>query len=397
MAEACYVDLYRQPNFKGFDFDAIDESSEHGRRGAEGEFIFGERSAYADLGKRIVKFHMKAWFKKNSHLQDVRDFIAVLTSPGPGLLIHPTLEPMNAACVHAKVANSIRDGKGESFVDLEFVEANSWDNTDYIGAALVSLAIEPFLADAGAFFESVYQVDNLSYLDTPYVVGIVADAVGQLSSLLDSVVGINADRRMGAVRRDLDAVSGDRFKLRGAPFARATIETAFAAIDKYGTSPQLKIETFRKLANWAGTRPSARGEKATVVDAIYASIRMMSAAYLARASMESATITMGEAFQQYDMVSSVLEDERKIARSLCENSLYQALDAFTIHVQTVLLKRVYSAPTVVQYDFGYGVPAIVAAHEIFGDGRKFPLITRHNPKSPSYLVGPVVVAPRVDA
>ncbi|RPH73630.1 hypothetical protein EHM76_05065, partial [bacterium] len=42
---------YVPASFKGVQFYCVDADVEGGRRGAEGEFPFGEETAYADLGR----------------------------------------------------------------------------------------------------------------------------------------------------------------------------------------------------------------------------------------------------------------------------------------------------------------------------------------------------------
>ena len=107
MALGCYTAPYLPASFKGVPFEALTAESEHGRRGAEGEFPFGEQTAYADLGRKIRRYSLKARFVLNSHVDDSAALIAACESPGSGALAHPTRGIVNAACTSCKVSGGV--------------------------------------------------------------------------------------------------------------------------------------------------------------------------------------------------------------------------------------------------------------------------------------------------
>src|SRR5262245_33307215 len=111
-------------SFKGVGFQCTDADAEGGRRGAEGEFPFGEDTAYADLGRKIRVYHLTAVFREDDHVGDSSALFAVCESPGPGILVHPTRGTVMAACRSCKVSDKLEEGQGETTAELEFVEAN---------------------------------------------------------------------------------------------------------------------------------------------------------------------------------------------------------------------------------------------------------------------------------
>src|SRR5262245_14203380 len=115
---------YARASFKGVGFDCKEADIQGGRRGAEGEFPFGENTAYADLGRKIRVFSVSAVFRRDSHISDSSALFRACESPGPGILVHPTRGTHMVACRSCKVKNEVEDSQGESTAELEFVEAN---------------------------------------------------------------------------------------------------------------------------------------------------------------------------------------------------------------------------------------------------------------------------------
>ena len=111
-------------SFKGMGFWCTEASIEGGRRGAEGEFPFGEDTAYADLGRKIRTFNLTAVFREDDHVLDASAFFAICESPQPGILVHPTRGTHLVACRQITVSDKLEEAEGETTAELEFVEAN---------------------------------------------------------------------------------------------------------------------------------------------------------------------------------------------------------------------------------------------------------------------------------
>src|SRR5688572_1564338 len=122
---ACAIDKDVVPaSFKGVSFYCTEADVEGGRRGAEGEFPFGEHTAYADLGRKIRVYHLTAYFREDNHVGDSNALFRACESPGPGMLVHPTRGAVMVACRSIKVKDSLESSAGETSAEMEFVEAN---------------------------------------------------------------------------------------------------------------------------------------------------------------------------------------------------------------------------------------------------------------------------------
>src|SRR5215467_7322380 len=125
---------YVTASFKGVLFQTTEVEAEGGRRGAEGEFPFGEETAYADLGRKIRLYHLTAVFREDSHIADSQALFEVCQTPQPGMLVHPTRGTVMVACRSVKVQDNSEE-QGETTVSLEFVEANTGGPTG-LGSSL---------------------------------------------------------------------------------------------------------------------------------------------------------------------------------------------------------------------------------------------------------------------
>ena len=106
----CAIDKDVVPaSFKGVQFYCTQADAQGGRRGAEGEFPFGENTAYADLGRKIRVYNLTAHFREDDHVWDSQALFMACESPGPGLLVHPTRGAFMAACRSIKISDSLEE------------------------------------------------------------------------------------------------------------------------------------------------------------------------------------------------------------------------------------------------------------------------------------------------
>lgn len=391
----CYVPQFLPAAFKGVPFEAVDASSEHGRRGAEAEFPFSEISGYADLGRRIRRYKLKARFVENSHVADSGRLIRACESPGPGTLVHPTRGVVRAACKSIRVHDELIDGVGQTIADLEFVEANDWISGLSVAASLIGVSVTPAVAAAGGMFAAAYSIASIPFYAQAAAISVVQSAVGTIGRALSGAAGISTDRTYWQVSRDLDAIAVSPIQSGRTETAWLGLSGGMAAIDRYATDPEAKWQAVRTVANWAaGQSMPAQSTAVQSADAVVASTRILSAAYLARTAMEIEHATLQDALRQYDAVATVLDQELAAARLACRDGLFMQLSDFAADARSKLLNRAYNLPAMVQFDFGGAVSSRVAAHEIFGDAREFASIERNNATAWPFVLGPLVTAPR---
>lgn len=395
MVQGCYVDLYRPGSFKGVTFPAQEATSEHGRRGAEGEFPFGEFTAYADLGRRIRHYSIKARYADNDHLERAAELIAAIESPGPGTLVHPTRGAVRAACKKARVTDHMVDDSGYTDIDMEFVEASDFLG-GAVGAFLSAIGVDSIVGATATYFTQAYNLNLAPVFDVEPATATAQSAIAEIREGFRSAIGLATDKNVWRISGDLDTVATQGQSARKTATAWQAISNGIAAIDTYAANDTAKLAALRRIVNWGARGSTLSGYGGSAQEAVISSVRIVGAAYLARAGATAVATSSQQACQQYASVIKVLDQEASIARDRCDDVLHVALRDFTVQAQTALLNRVFGTPAIVEYNFSGGVFSVVAAHEIYGDATRFAEIEANNPSRLPFVIGPVVraVAPQ---
>lgn len=393
MAMGCYNadEAYFPASYRGLSFTCETAESEHGRRGAEGEFPFSENTAWADLGRRIRSYTLKARFAANNHTAQARALVALCEMPGPGLLVHPTQGVVTVACRSCKVSDSPEKEAGVTYVDLDFVEASIFTSGFGFVGNLVALSLSAFLGSTVSSFQRRYQPANVRWYDARSVVSTMNDAVQQLQTgYLRASANENSQTKWQTVR-DFRTITQDDFALNDADTAANVVQNSFSFIDQASAGND-KAAIMRAIINWATQNSGFPDEAGEAQNAVFTLVRLIAAAYLARSFTETKPLTVDEGLRQYDMVMAVLDQEAEIANADCyDTPLFLAIREFSVLVSRVLLSRAYESPTLVTYSFAGTTHGVVAAYEIFGDARRSRDLEGRNPGAP-WELGPRIVA-----
>lgn len=370
MSKGCYREPYIPSSYKGVPFKVMEASSEHGRRGAEGEFPFGEITGYADLGRKIRRYSIRARFDDNDHVLQAAALIAVVETTGPGPLLHPTRGIIVAACVSLKLTDKPEEEGGVTYADMEFVEANVWPNGFSLGSLLAGLAVSGIISAARASFTSRYKPQQAQVFRQAAVVDA---AQAQVQAVADTYARVTTDKlddkQRNLVLVALQSVATSDRLATGAVNVDKAISLGMGAIAK-STTGQAKYEAFRGLANTAARMSMFNNPAADVENSIYMLMRTVAGAYMAEGALESDNVNTGTVFAQYDAVEAVLQGEQDLASANCENLLFAAINDFRINALSQLAAKAYTAPGVVQYSFGGAVHPLVAAYAVYGDAKR---------------------------
>lgn len=393
MAEACYVPQYLPASFKGITFEALESTSEHGRRGAEGEFPFGEATAYADLGRRIRQYSISARFLQNDHILRSRLLIAACESIGPGILIHPTAGIVTVACRSAKVKDNPVEELGVTYVDLDFVEANDWVIGLNFGGALQAVTIAIITAAITNHMNDNYHPSEVPFYDRNEVLDVSRTAVSSMRQAFQIATSEERSIKVYRALAAFDSLVNDPIQMDNVQVMTETMFDGMALVDKYARG-QNKIDLFLSIINSMSLNSNSLGVSQITIEAILSSMRILGAGYLASSAMETIPKDMDAAFKQYDQVAAVLDQEQQIAKENCDHKLYLAIVEFSTQVKTLLLDRAYNLPALVEFTFAYTTSSLNAAYQIFGDAKQFREIEQRNASGLPWQVGPRIIAAR---
>lgn len=395
MALGCYTEPYLPASFKGVPFVAMEATSTHGRRGAEGEFPFGENTAYADLGRKIRTYTLEGRFQTNLHTLEAAAFIAACESTGPGVLTHPTRGViLSAACRSLTVRDRVEEEAGVTYVEVEFVEANDWPNGLSLLGQLLGLALGAIIGASRSHYSATYAPDDIQPFRREAVVQSAQDRMADIASeYAQATANKSDDLSRNRILNDLavlvedDTVAADVATMdRGLALGMNALANELEGRNKF--------DVFRRLANQAALTSTYNTPASTSENAIFANVRVIAAAYMAEGSLEEQSSRTGQVYEELDAIDALLASEQSYAYGQCANELYAAISDFRTTTVAQLYAKAYEAPGLVSYDFGGGVHPLVASYSVFNDAKRHRELERYNNVGRGGRFGAGVIAPR---
>src|SRR5262245_29407463 len=384
---------YRPASFKGAGFYCTDADAEGGRRGAEGEFPFGENTAYADLGRKIRVYHLVAAFRRDNHVFDSEAVFRACESPGPGILVHPTRGAFMAACRKCKVSDKIEDAAGETTAEMEFVEANIGFSGiaglfGIISSGLNISSRNTFYADyaptrvAQPWRNDVVHTAQLMVATTAEVAThtLVADSPATQWRTVLHMNAVASDVSLASLAVEVDDSLSDGSKI---------IATNI-------TNADVKFNAFRRLANVASfSSKLSKDRAARSEEAVLGRQRILAAIGMAEAAMARKYSFLDQSLAAMDIVMAVFDDEAKAAYDDCNNDLFLEIRKYQTEFSKMMHDLAYRLPGLIQVDFAGGVHPLVAAYAIYNDAKRHRDLEPRNIVDANGRIGPVVtgVAP----
>lgn len=347
----------------------MEAESEHGRRGAVGEFPFGEDTAYADLGRKAATYTIKARFVENDHVAASAALIAAVESPGAGPLMHPTRGLIMAACTSLKVRDDIIEEQGVTYADMEFTEANEWPGGLSLGGGILGAVADALFAAADIVFLANYVVGLVPFHREAAVTGTTAGVIGTIAHEFGRATRGATDSRTVRALMDLEAVAVDPVLLKTPKVVLSAIRGGIGAIARRLPAAD-GFQAMRRIVNSAASSSLLNGPAGVAQNAVYTLTRVVAGAYMAQAALAQRYTNSQEAANALDAARTVFVDESRIAYEQCQNELFLELRKYTTVVQTQMYSKIYVLPGVVIFDFSGGTHPLVAAYAIYGDARE---------------------------
>lgn len=359
---SCHKDQYLQASYNGVAFEAMEVTSEHGRRSAIGEFPFSNTTGAVDMGRKVRRYTMTARLADDDHEARSIALIAACELPGPGILIHPTRGILNVTCENLRVRNQIIDRQGITEIDLTFVEFNLWENGFGLVGSLLGLVLRPLLAASSESFAANYSPRSEPVYLQDDVIDQAEGTAERYRQEYDRQG--NPDPRASA---DMQQVADDETLATSTAVMDDLVRLGSAAIAQKAATPVETYESFRRLANWAAT---SRVSDTTSGQSLAAHVRITSGGYMAQAALDREYQTVTQALAALDQVIAVLTEEARIAYDACQNALYLELQTFMADFTRQMYQLAYGSPRRQQYNFNGLVSPLVAAYAIWDDATR---------------------------
>lgn len=385
-------------SFRGVPFGVKSAQTQVGRRVVVHEYPQRPDVYTEDMGLKADAFTVEAIIIGPDYIQSRDELIDALKTPGPGLLVHPYYGQRIVTLVSpARISETSAEG-GIARFSLDFVEAG--ENDEPSARQDTQDAVEYAADDANDAIASDFS-DSFSLDGAPDFVG--ASALDLANGVMDS---IDAARR--ALVPDLSILSdfmtaannvvGSLNDLIRAPAAFAqNILGMVGALKALAISPLHALNSYKGLFSYGSKHASvprttpARVRQSDNQAAMVGLVRRAALIEAARSASRATIETYDQAVLLRDDIATRLDDEasgivpaatgNESAESTIQTvsePVYQALTALRIALVRDLTARAVNAPRVTRAQLTSTMPAVVAAHRIYGDASRAEEIVARN-------------------
>lgn len=403
-------DNYSPASFRGAAFFVEDSDSSHGRRQAVHEHAQRDVPYTEDLGRKAREFTITGYLIGDNYNVERDALISACELPGAGLLIHPYRGELNVVCRGLSVKESSAEGRMCRFA-MTFLEAGVDDfpsvTVDSVNA--ISSAANTVKSTARDSFVSRFLTNGFpgEVLDAAKA-GLteVADFVADPGFSFASEIGAASDlfyeaRNLAADAFDLVQAPlqmADRMfslvgNIRGG-FGFSSFGVLSSMIARFGgtsTGSASTISRQRISINQNATNDYTR--QMAIAEASKEAIVRLSTATPATAMEPGASESVFGAYPSVQDVLRVREQLTGIIDEELENErttdeAYVSLMALRAQIVRGLPLPGASLPQLAQVTPVATIPALVLAHNLYGDAsRADEIIARNRPSHPGFLIG----------
>lgn len=386
-------DQLQPASFRQVKFHVAGTDGQIGRRTVLHEYPLRDLPYAEDMGRKSREFTLEA-FVIGADYMGARDaLIDAIEAPGPGELVHPFRGRMNVAITACRISESTDFG-GMAKFSLTFVEAGQ--NLQPAAAVNTGAAVTVAADDATAVtindFGDGFSVENLPEF---VEVGALANLTTALASIQAAANGIIKDAViMPEFVLQLSGVSAILSSLIRTPATLAgSLMSQIAALRGIALSP---LDAFGALSNLfdfgadpisfpyvPSTTPS-RSQQAANQAAVVSFVKRAALIEASRAASQFEFASYNEAIAVRDDLANRLETEAESA----PDTAYTALTNLRIAVIRDITARGADLSRIVQYTPGATLPALVVAHQLYGDASKADeIVARNHIRHPGFVVG----------
>ncbi len=364
-------------SFRGAAFLIEDDDMEFGRRVVKHEFPLRDDVSAEDMGKKTREYTTTVFVLGADYEQQRDALIAAIEKPGSGLLDHPYYGTITVTMNPARVRHSTREGGYCRFTLSFFITPPEpvLDSVDTQAAVELSTAeaLSQSIDDFAANFDMLGAAND-------FVQGVIDE--------VDSV--------MGEVENVVDGVTNDITSLITAPFDMgATIMGALNNIQTSLNNPLNALKIYRGLfsaGDDSAPVPTTTPSRVQQSESIAALHRIVQQGAVASACLMSSQLeydSLDDAVALRDELLDVIEAQ---INELMSEPLYAAFADLRAAVVTDLRTRGMQLPRLVSHTPLTTLPALVVAHQLYGDAtREAEIVARNKIEHPGFVPGGVTL------
>jgi len=367
--------------FRDAEFIVTGEDLEFGRRVQVHEYPMRDDAYAEDLGKKVRKYNIQVTVMGEGYEQARDKLIDAIELPGDGTLLHPKYGMLTVTIINARMSESSR-AHGKVTFTLTYIEAESeprYPNSTYDTAAGVNKQAEKSIADSINDFAKVFDV-----------IGLAQDHVDDILGEVDNILGA-VDNAVGAVTQPLAGLIRVPFNFGSA--LAGSLSRVQTLLDEPGNALNLYKGVFDKDDPAAGNTNTPQGRQAArSKQAVVALTKRVSIAEAAKTTTRTSFATSDDAVAvQQDLVDALdaqIEQVDVVDGSPINDDMYFSLIELRAIIIADLRTRAARLPKIKQHTPLTRLPALVLAHQVYGDAtREEELVTRNKIAHPGFVQG----------
>lgn len=381
------------------------------------EQVFPARSYAGDavhvehLGMGPRRFAVEA-FVVGDDYRDRRDALeAVLLQPGSGRLVHPYRGELVVSVIGDVSTTESRKRGGYARISFTVVVTDSPRLARTVDtAAVIERDLDAFLDALAADFEEQYDTEGVPAAFQESSQSVFEDAVDLLEDVY--AAALSGIGEAGDFANDVEAGVTDLGNFVSAPFDAA--EDLIAALAQITSAPERILQSALGTEAQAGAlvdslfsaaAPLIRfGEdleeiaettphRATEARLRNSVVQLVRGAAIGQTARALATLPFASAAQARDVRDELVEEiDRLIEESSASGDtvsgadLYEAIAAARTAIVAHLSALARTLPEIETYVMPASIPALVLAHQLYGDARRAEeIVARNDPSTPGWL------------
>lgn len=383
-------DELQQGSFRGVTFRARSTDGQIGRRVALHEYPGRDLPYAEDLGRKARHFSLELYVIGDDYMQQRDKLREALDKAGSGSLVHPWHGQVNVVVFDARgPRESTREGGRASFSVIFVAAGENREPKEQIDTAAKlknqTDAVDNQLIDA---FKKKFDISGAGFIATEARNRLqqAADSIDTISRLV-SAPGAAAAEQFNNLTAFTDSLSS----LISAPGNLAIgLLGMVKGVADLATKPLDAFDVYTQLFSWgdnAGPVPDttpSRKKQAKNQTAIADLMRRSALTSAVRQSADHSYQSIDQAVTMRDKLLDQLEDESLTA----DDDLYPQLLDLRVALLADIDTRGVDLPRIVTHIPAATLPALVLAHQLYGDPlRAEDLVKRNNVRHPGFVPG----------
>lgn len=386
-----WQDRYQAGSFREASFVTDRHSLGGGRRVAVHQYPRRDLPYAEDMGRAARSFQLDCFVRGQSYMTERDALVEALEAAGAGTLVHPYFGSLRVAVLSYRVTESTADG-GVARFSIDFVEAG--ENEFPTAAANTPRAVESRATAASsaveAQFVSAYSVEGQPEFVSSSALQNAQGAILKLQGLANTGPALIAEKT-AYLRSLTGSLTGLSNSIRSPASLASGLLTQIRGLANLWPRPRTAVARYEPLRTFGSdfeavvTSTPTRTRQAANQAAIAQLVRQGAVIEAARSSR---LVTFDSA-QAAAALREDLAETLDVEMASADDLTYPALADLRVAVIRDLTARGASLARVTSYRPTATLPALVLAHELYGDASQATAIIDRNPviRHPGFVTG----------